>query len=297
MKILLLAPTGKAAYNIKGNTIHSALAIPACQSLKNYKHLDSSRLNTLRCQLGGLELIFLDEISMVGSTMFNIQINNRLKDIKGSKEDFGGVSMVVIGDLFQLEPVMDRYIFKNLDNAEYAVLAPNKWQDNFNMFELEEIMRQRESKVFAEILNKRREGKHTKDDILKLKERLIKENSIQDPMDAPHLFIQNKKVNEFNERVHNAATGEKFSIKAIDSVIGANSALLRDKILSKIPDDPRKTKQIASNLQLSVGERTDIALNVRTDDDMTNRAGNVVKKIHLNQLDKPSGIIWVQFDH
>ena len=82
--------------------------------------------------------------------------------------------MVFIGDLFQLEPVMDRYIFKNLDNSEYAVLAPNKWQDNFNMFELEEIMRQRERKVFAEILNRLKEGKHTKDDILKLKERLIK---------------------------------------------------------------------------------------------------------------------------
>ncbi|CAB3987663.1 Hypothetical predicted protein [Paramuricea clavata] len=178
----------------------------------------------------------------------------------------------------QLEPVMDRYIFKNLDNSEYyAVLAPNKWHDHFNMFELEEIMRQRESKVFAEILNRLREGKHTKDDILKLKERLIKENSIQDPMDVPHLFIQNQKVNEFNERVHNAATG-------------ANSAQLRDKILSQIPDDPRKTRQIASNLQLSVGES-------RTDDGMTNGAGNVVKKIQLNQIDKPSGIIWVQFDH
>jgi hypothetical protein len=46
-----------------------------------------------------------------------------------------------------------------------------------------------------------------------------------------------------------------------------------------------------------VGERTDIALNVRTDDGMTNGAGNVVKKIQLNQIDKPSGIIWVQFDH
>ena len=59
----MLAPTGKAAYNIKGNTIHSALAIPACQSLKNYKSLDSSRLNTLRCQLGGVKLVFIDEIS------------------------------------------------------------------------------------------------------------------------------------------------------------------------------------------------------------------------------------------
>ena len=65
VKVLLLAPTGKAAYNIKGNTIHSALAIPACQSLSNYKPLDSSRLNTIRSKLGGLKLIFLDEISMV----------------------------------------------------------------------------------------------------------------------------------------------------------------------------------------------------------------------------------------
>ena len=43
------------------------------------------------------------------------------------------------------------------------------------------------------------EGKHTNEDIMKLKERLIVENSIDDPMDVPHLFIQNKKVNEFNK--------------------------------------------------------------------------------------------------
>jgi DNA replication protein DnaC len=297
VKILMLAPTGKAAYNIKGNTIHSALAIPACQSLRNYKPLDSSRLNTLRCLLGGVKLIFLDEISMVGSTMFNIQINNRLKDIKGSKEDFGGVSVIAIGDLFQLEPVMDRYIFKNLDDSDYAVLAPNKWQEHFNMFELEEIMRQRDSKVFAEILNRLREGKHTNDDIIQLKQRIIEENSIDDPTDAPHLFIQNKKVNEFNERVHYSGENEKYSMKAVDSVIGANSAQLRLKILAQIPDDPRKTKQIRSDLHLSVGERTEIALNVRIDDGMTNGAGTVIKKIQLNQKDKPSGIIWVQFDH
>ena len=131
--------------------------------------------------------------------MFNVQINNRLKDIKGSKEDFGGVNIIAIGDLFQLQTVMDRYIFKELDNSEYAILAPNLWQDYFKMFELKEIMRQRESKVFAEILNRLREGNHTKDDILKIKERIFEENSVHDPMDAPHLFIQNIKVNEFNE--------------------------------------------------------------------------------------------------
>ena len=52
---------------------------------------------------------------MVGNCMFNVQINCRLKDIKGSKEDFGGVSIIAIGDLFQLQPVMDGYIFKDVD--------------------------------------------------------------------------------------------------------------------------------------------------------------------------------------
>ena len=116
INVLLLAPTGKAAFNIKGNTIHTALAIPASQSLRNYKPLDLSRLNTLRCQLGSVKLIFLDEISMVGNAMLSTQINNRLKDLKECALPFGGVSIIAIGDLFQLPPVMDRYIFKDYDN-------------------------------------------------------------------------------------------------------------------------------------------------------------------------------------
>ena len=70
--VLLLAPTGKAAYLVEGNTIDSALAVPASQSLKNYKPLDSGRINTLRCKLGALKLILLDEVSMVGNSMFTI---------------------------------------------------------------------------------------------------------------------------------------------------------------------------------------------------------------------------------
>ena len=188
IKVILLAPTGKAAYTIKGNTVHSALAVPANQSLRNYKQLDSSRLNTLRSQFGGIKLIFVDEISMVGNSMFQIQLNNRLKDIKGCREDFGGVSIIAIGDLFQLEPVMDGYIFKDLRNLDYAVLAPSLWHKHFKMFELNEIMRQRDSKLFAELLNRLREGMHTPDDILKLKERVVQED-ISNPIDAPHLFI------------------------------------------------------------------------------------------------------------
>ena len=53
---------------------------------------------------------------MVRNSMFNIQINNRLKDTKGSNQDFGGVIIVEIGDLFQLQHVMDGYNFKDTDD-------------------------------------------------------------------------------------------------------------------------------------------------------------------------------------
>ncbi len=104
-------------------------------------------------------------------------------------------------------------------------------------------------------------------------------------------------MNDFNARAHNALPGIKYSIKAHDSVIGADSQQLRDKILSQIPNDPRKTKQLHSVLQLAVGERTEISLNTRTDDGMTNGAGNVIKLIQVQQTGTPSGVIWVQFDH
>ena len=101
------------------------------------------------------------------------------------------------------------------------------------------------------------------------------------------------KVDQFNSR---EATGNKYTIKAIDSVVGANSTELRDKILKQIRSDPRKTKQLASNLQLAEGERTEVAINIRTDDGMTNGAGNVIKKVKIHNRNSPSGIIWVQFD-
>ena len=78
-----------------------------------------------------------------------------------------------------------------------------------------------------------------------LLERVVNEDIIS-PIDVPHLFIQNAKVDEFNERVHNAAiTGNKYQIKAQDSVIGANSSELRDKILTQVPNDPRKKKTVS----------------------------------------------------
>ena len=94
-----------------------------------------------------------------------------------------------------------------------------------------------------------------------------------------------------------ATIGDKYAIKALDNVVGANSAELRDKILKQIPLDPRKTMQLDFNLQLAEGERTEKAVNTTTDDGMTNGACNIIRKIQLPNRNRPSGIIWVKFDH
>ena len=102
VKVLKVAPTGKAAYNIGGNTLHSAFKIPANRGFE-YCTLDRDRLNTIRAKLSKLEVIFIDEISMVGSGMFKF-LNLRLQQIMGTQKPFGGVSLVTVGDLFQLKP-------------------------------------------------------------------------------------------------------------------------------------------------------------------------------------------------
>ena len=157
-------------------------------------------------------------------------------------------------------------------------------------------MRHSESKMFAQLLNRLREGKHTCQDIMKLKERLIDSNS-STYLSVPHLLIQNDKVNKFNDRVHRAMSAPKYSIKAHDTAIGAQSQTLKEKILKQIPlDQPNKTSQLHTVLNLAVGERTDISLNIRTDDGLTNGAGNIIKLIQTQETGKPSGIIWVQFN-
>ena len=187
VKVVKTAPIGKAAFNINGNTLPSAFKIPANRGFE-YCALDSDRLNTITTPLKNLKLIFIDEISMVGSGMFNF-LNLRLQQIMGTKEPFGGISLITVGDLFQLKPVFDKWIFENSQTG-YNALANNIWTDHFMLFELKEIMRQKDDKSFAELLSRLGEGKQSDDDIAVLKQRLVSvepENGNYS-MNMTHLF-------------------------------------------------------------------------------------------------------------
>ena len=81
ISVLKLVPTGQATFNINGNTIHSGLKVPANRGF-DYCPLHADRLNRVRVQLGKLRLLFIDEVCMVGSGMFNF-VNLCLQQITG----------------------------------------------------------------------------------------------------------------------------------------------------------------------------------------------------------------------
>ena len=125
IRILLCAYTGLAAYNIQGTTLHTVLSIEPNKKI-TYKRLSDDKRNTLQTKYMHLSVLIIDEVSMVGSEMLKF-LYLRLQEIKGNKKDFGGVHVILVGDLFQLRPVGDGWIFIN-NSCDYASLAPNLWK-------------------------------------------------------------------------------------------------------------------------------------------------------------------------
>ena len=100
---LLLAPTGIAALNIGGKTIHSVCKLPPYYINKS----DIKRLpNVQRQFLCNLNLIIIDEISMVSSNLLDA-LDDFLRMNRGIFKPFGGVHILLVGDLFQLPPIVD----------------------------------------------------------------------------------------------------------------------------------------------------------------------------------------------
>ena len=295
IKVLKTAPTGKAAFNIKGNTLHSTFKIPANRGFE-YCTLDSDRLNTIRTQLNKLKVVFIDEISMVGSGMFNF-LNSRLQQIMGTNKPFGGISIISVGDLFQLKPVFDKWIFEN-SLTNYSIFASNIWKHHFTLFELTEIMRQKDDKQFAELLNRLREGNHSKNDIAILKERCLNSSPENDtyPINMTHLFSNNALVDAYNNSLYALSKTVKAQIKAIDIAIGDISDKLKKQMKQKIPDNPTKTMGLYSAVSVAVDSKYDLTSNVDVSDGLTNGSECVIKSIdyRVENSTRPS-IIWVLF--
>jgi len=113
----MLAPTGVAAVNVDGSTIHSSLGIlPGCTS-KSVSKLSDKKRGSLRHRFSELKVIIIDEISMVSNKLL-LFIHQRLCEIFGCTTDnlFAGISVIACGDFYQLPPIQQRPVYANFND-------------------------------------------------------------------------------------------------------------------------------------------------------------------------------------
>ena len=293
-KIILMAPTGKAAYNIGGQTIHRGLYIPASQRL-DYKALQWDSLNTVRSNFNGVDWLIIDEFSMVGKRMLRF-IHLRLQEICANQKLFGGMNILLVGDLHQLKPVKDGWIFEDMDGA-YGGLAPNLFKENFNIFELSEIMRQKDDKPFAETLNRIRCGTHTPQDMALLRTRLISTQQAMALSHVPHFYVTNAKKDEYNNLIMENSPGKTMTIRAKDVVPTDIPKSEQKKALAAAAVKPVSS---AGNLEYQLvvkeGLRYDITANISPLEGIVNGAECTLRQVQPSSSQENLPIcIWVEF--
>ena len=143
-----------------------------------------------RLKLEEVSVIFIDEISMVGSKLL-LQIHQRLCEIFGMSDriPFANKTIIASGDLYQLPPVLAKPVF----STDGFVIALKLWH-NFKFVELDEVMRQQGDNRFIDLLNNVRIGCLTEADELLLKSRFVSPESQGYPWNALHIYAERAKV-------------------------------------------------------------------------------------------------------
>jgi ATP-dependent DNA helicase PIF1 len=164
--VAVVAPTGVAALNVGGQTIHSFFKLaPELQDLSELR-VDYKTKEILR----HLDTLVIDEISMVRADLMEA-INVKLQLARGNDMPFGGVQVVMFGDLFQLPPVVNdgqlRRYFDHNYGGIYFFNAPVYRKTELKVFELDHIFRQ-EDENFKKILNAVRNGQDLDDALITL---------------------------------------------------------------------------------------------------------------------------------
>lgn len=208
-RVVVLAPTGVAALNVRGQTIHSFFGFPP--RIIHPKEIEK-RKNFRLYQ--NIDMIIIDEISMVRADMLD-NINYFLKKNRQNSLPFGGVQMVFFGDLFQLPPVVstvpEREYFSTYYSSPYFFAAHSFGEVEMKMVELTHVYRQ-EERSFIHLLDNIRLNQMDYDDFLYLNER---HQSI--PEDRSYyitLSARNDIANRINDNELNAITNPAVQFNA-----------------------------------------------------------------------------------
>jgi len=195
-KMVVLAPTGIAALNVRGQTIHSFFGFPprplAREEIKKRRNRRLYR---------NLDILVIDEISMVRADMLD-NIDYFLRLNRENPLPFGGVQVIFFGDLFQLPPVVasdaEAMLFQSQYESPYFFSA-HVFQDHFSMemIELQQVYRQ-ESRLFLRLLEAVRLNRMDYEDLEELNMRYLPD------FEAEEFYItltaRNATANGINQR-------------------------------------------------------------------------------------------------
>lgn len=217
-RIVVVAPTGVAAINAKGTTIHSffqlpfGLFIPGTQRAGHeIRKFSKTKIKVIR----SMELLVIDEVSMVRADLLDA-IDDVLRRFRVKHLPFGGVQLLMIGDLQQLAPVVRQEeweLLKEYYNSPYFFDSVALKSSSYRCIELNKIYRQSD-KNFIDLLAKVRDNIMDDKSLALLNGRYI-ENFNPDKKDGYiTLTSHNNIAQTINDTKLNVLSGKSFSFKA-----------------------------------------------------------------------------------
>lgn len=199
-KVVVLAPTGVSALNVKGQTIHSFFGFPPNITPEKTRREKASA--ALMKILLHLDAIVIDEVSMVRADLMDC-IDEALRLFLKTPEPFGGIQMVFIGDLHQLPPVVagdeERERFRTEYASPYFFDAKVFENIQFDFLELQKIYRQKDND-FVQLLNKIRNNRISTLDLETLNTRVLSDPEAFHNTDHSYITLTstNNAANEIN---------------------------------------------------------------------------------------------------
>jgi ATP-dependent exoDNAse (exonuclease V) alpha subunit len=238
---VILASTGISAIKAKGKTIHSFFLFPP-------RILINEKIKRLRSNIiKNVDTILIDECSMIRCDLLDA-IDQSLRLNRNSDESFGGVQIILLGDIHQLPPVIrenEQDIFDSFyPNGHYFFHANCYQNSNISTYELTKIYRQKDAE-FINILNKIRSGNVTEADLLPLNDKVVNQDSnvlyetiILSPTNRKVDTINSVNLQNINSETfsyQSSETGE-FREKPADEIlelkVGAQVMLIKNDIKS-----------------------------------------------------------------
>ena len=209
---IVSAPTGLAAINAGGVTLHSLFSIPfgVLDPRKEPSGFNQYKADILKM----VDVLIIDEISMVRPDVLDY-VDSRLRQYRDCAEPFGGMQVIMFGDLYQLPPVVpngEKEILLRFYKNIYFFNACVFDETGFDVIELNTIFRQSDPE-FIDLLNHIREYKVTNEDVELLSSLRSKRDSQNYDSQAIHICTHKNDVSEINNKM--LGTPEKNYIAKI----------------------------------------------------------------------------------